>query len=926
MVGLLLAATPAHAASAGDLTNVGCINDSSDPPCAHVPAGSPAIASARQLVVAPGNTDAYVIEMVDGVSPEDALTHLRRAADGTLSYADCISDVAGWGCSTLPAHIGMGGSGRLAISPDGKDIYVAAGDADALMHFRVGTAGRPAYVNCWGAAANGCSAGPPTTDTDFKPSDVVVSPDGKEVYAAGRGSVRVATFARGGDGTLALRSCTGLTRLCDLPPSACRADGDYCRPTEGTASPAALALSPDGRALYVVSADGNGRDWLQDVAHFRRDTGGELHYADCVGAGHMCAHLPAGQTIAGLRTIAVSPDSRSVYVAGHGTSDPPDQAITHFRAAADGSLTWSDCVGRGANGCTRTPADVDNGSWLMSLQLSPDGGDLYGGAVDHLKLDSTGKMTFANCYGSVVGCWMDDLSQSADQTTTMTPDGRFLYVMNSSSIVTLARSATARAPAAGSAPTISLGAARNVETDSASMVGHIDGHGQQTAYEFQVGRTTAYELRGDQFANGSGGGAPQTVEQEHRWLRANTLYHYRLVARNNSGTTYSGDGTFTTKPLSGAGYPPNISESRVDGIGPDYATLAGWVNQQGQDATVKFEYGPTTSYGSSVAVTTPLGTRYAGDNWVTANVTGLQRNRTYHFRMVATGTAGTTRSADGTFFTNIEPTLPPAPALGAPRASSVASRTATVAGTVNGGGSGVRWQFDYGTTNSYGSSTSSTTVAGDAADHPVSAALQGLAPNTLYHYRLVVTSPAGTIEGRDATFRTTAAGTAPSQPQPTPSQPSQPQPTPSQPAQSPTTGTAPSGQGDAAAPPASTPLTPALPAAAALPPPLRVGLTATRQRLRTVIARGLVVKVSASRPAHAVATAVIVSGSTRWARAVSPTRFSASTKSSHVRIALPAAMRSGLRGARTTRLRVTVVATAADGSTGRALTTVRLRR
>ena len=71
----------------------------------------------------------------------------------------------------------------------------------------------------------------------------------------------------------------------------------------------------------------------------------------------------------------------------------------------------------------------------------------------------------------------------------------------------------------------------------------------------------------------------------------------------------------------------------------------------------KFEYGTTTAYGSSVPCSPAPG---SGDSpvAVSASVTGLAANTTYHFRIVATNAGGTSKGADETF-----KTLPNAPTV-----------------------------------------------------------------------------------------------------------------------------------------------------------------------------------------------------------------------------------------------------------------------
>ena len=80
------------------------------------------------------------------------------------------------------------------------------------------------------------------------------------------------------------------------------------------------------------------------------------------------------------------------------------------------------------------------------------------------------------------------------------------------------------------------------------------------------------------------------------------------------------------------------------------ATVNGTVNAVGGSATVTFEYGLTTSYGSTVTATpSPVtGTTVTS---VTAALTGLAPGTTYRYRVNATTAGGTTNGADHTFTT-----------------------------------------------------------------------------------------------------------------------------------------------------------------------------------------------------------------------------------------------------------------------------------
>jgi hypothetical protein len=97
-------------------------------------------------------------------------------------------------------------------------------------------------------------------------------------------------------------------------------------------------------------------------------------------------------------------------------------------------------------------------------------------------------------------------------------------------------------------------------------------------------------------------------------------------------------------------------------------------------------------------------------------------------------------------------------------ASSVNATAATLNGTVNANGANTTVTFQYGTTASYtgGTATAAQSPLSAAGDTAVSAAISGLAGHTLYHFRVVGTTSAGTTNGADATF--TTANTDPSAP------------------------------------------------------------------------------------------------------------------------------------------------------------------
>jgi|GEM_PF-3032147 len=102
----------------------------------------------------------------------------------------------------------------------------------------------------------------------------------------------------------------------------------------------------------------------------------------------------------------------------------------------------------------------------------------------------------------------------------------------------------------------------------------------------------------------------------------------------------------------------------------------------------------------------------------------------------------------------------PPPAAVTAAAGAVGQSAATLNGSVDPMGTSGSYSFEFGTSATYGSATPAQPLALSASAVPVSAAIGGLAPGSTYHYRVTVTTSAGTVRGADRTFTTTAAPTA----------------------------------------------------------------------------------------------------------------------------------------------------------------------
>ena len=225
-------------------------------------------------------------------------------------------------------------------------------------------------------------------------------------------------------------------------------------------------------------------------------------------------------------------------------------------------------------------------------------------------------------------------------------------------------------------------------------------------------------------------------------LDPGTAYKVRAYATNKEGTGYGRTIAFITsgqRPLTAT-----LPASDILTVG---ATLNGLVNANDLSTVVSFEYGPTTSYGSSAtAQESPV----TGQNSVnaSADITGLNPGTTYHFRIKSVNSLGTSYGDDKTFVT-----LGQAPAAVTLDATNILVSSATLNGTVNANLVSTTVSFEYGLTTSYGQTAAASpgTVTGSTVTN-VSADLTGLNPCATYHFRVKAVNAAGTTYGADMTF------------------------------------------------------------------------------------------------------------------------------------------------------------------------------
>jgi phosphodiesterase/alkaline phosphatase D-like protein len=308
------------------------------------------------------------------------------------------------------------------------------------------------------------------------------------------------------------------------------------------------------------------------------------------------------------------------------------------------------------------------------------------------------------------------------------------------------------------APTATTGSASSITTNSVTLNGSVNPNGADTHYYFTYGtgstlsgatQTTSLDLGSGTTAVG--------VSATPTGLSAGTLYYFRVVAQNSSGTTNGTINSFTTTSSSQA---PAATTGSAGSITTNSATLNGSVNPNGTDTHTWFLYG-TSSTLSGATQTTSLdlgsGTTAIG---VSATPTGLSAGTLYYFRVVAQNSSGTTNGTINSFTTTASAQ---APAATTGSAGSITTNSATLNGSVNPNGTDTHTWFLYGTSSTLSGATQTTSLdlgSGTTAIG-VSATPTGLSAGTLYYFRVVAQNSSGTTNGTINSFTTTASAQAP---------------------------------------------------------------------------------------------------------------------------------------------------------------------
>ena len=375
--------------------------------------------------------------------------------------------------------------------------------------------------------------------------------------------------------------------------------------------------------------------------------------------------------------------------------------------------------------------------------IEPESGSTLGGT--HVTIKGTGflmgaKVTIGNQAGSVVVVSETEITATTAATSA---GGDPVIVSGSNGSSTGAVTFHFVTPAPG----VEENAASSVTQTSATLNATVNPEGAEVSEcEFEYGTTNAYGGVAPCSVSPGSGTTPVKVSASLTSLTANTTYHFRISATNAGSTTKGTDETFKTLPNA-----PTVVTEKASSVTRTTATLGAAVNPNSSEVSeCKLEWGTSSSYGSTAACSTLPGSG-SSPVAVSASLTSLSANTTYHFRISATNAGGTSKGTDETF-----KTPPNAPTVEPKAPSSLTQTSATLTGTVNlEGGEVSNCEIDYGTTTAYGSTVPCSVAAGSGSGPvAVSALVTGLAPDTVYHFRVSVSNAGGTTEGPDETFKT----------------------------------------------------------------------------------------------------------------------------------------------------------------------------
>jgi hypothetical protein len=212
------------------------------------------------------------------------------------------------------------------------------------------------------------------------------------------------------------------------------------------------------------------------------------------------------------------------------------------------------------------------------------------------------------------------------------------------------------------APTVTLDPATELGPDSVALHGTVNNQDLKATYRFEYSSDA-----GSSWSNVPGpddnpdvddslaaANAPQSVTAKLTNLEPDRDYLIRLRV-----TTLGGQVTTASQALTTLTQAPFATTFGAAPRATTTARLNGRVNPRNRATSYYFEYGPTASYGQRTPATpAPVGEGNV-QVLVSAGLSGLAPDTTYHFRLVAESNAGRTESPDATLRTRTAAEMTP---------------------------------------------------------------------------------------------------------------------------------------------------------------------------------------------------------------------------------------------------------------------------
>ncbi len=393
---------------------------------------------ASSVSISPDGKNAYVASNISdavAIFDRDILTGALTQKGGSGA---CISETGTGGSCTI--GFSLGGASSVTISPDGENVYVASNSSNSVAIFdrNIGTGaltqktGTDACVSETGTDG-ACADGTGLVGAD----STTVSPDGANVYVASQFSDAVSVLDRNTEtGVLTQKGGTAGCISDDGTGGAC-ADGI------GFDGARSVAVSPDGSSAYVAS-DNDDTVVVLDrnpVTGALTQKGGTAGCISEDGTGGACTD---GKALTSAASVTVSPDNRSVYA----VSVSSGAVVVFDRSTATGTLTqkpgFAGCVSAIAFGCVGGVGL----EYPRSVATSPDGKSVYvasrnSGSVAVLDRNpSNGVLTQKSGAEACIsedgtgGACTDGVGLAYAKSVTVSPDGRNAYVTSDVSLST----------------------------------------------------------------------------------------------------------------------------------------------------------------------------------------------------------------------------------------------------------------------------------------------------------------------------------------------------------------------------------------------------------------------------------------------------------------------------------------------------------